>query len=115
MKAKRTFPALIPVLWVIIAGGLALAQTREPIRPGSILTLEACLNRSLGSHPLLKAVEIRTEAAEVYASFDTGTAAGQFANVTDTVEQLTGHKPTRFADFVNAHRDEVLGNTAAVH
>lgn len=67
MKAKRTFSALIPVFWVLFSGGLALAQPREPIRPGSILTLEACLNRSLGSHPLLKAVEIRTEAAEAYA------------------------------------------------
>ncbi len=42
--------------------------------------------------------------AEVYASFDAGTAIGKNATVSNTVEQLTGHKPTTVTEFLTANR-----------
>ncbi len=50
--------------------------------------------------------------AEVYASFDTGAAQGKLDVVTNAVEELTGTKPTRLADYIAAHRDEVLQGAA---
>jgi NAD(P)H dehydrogenase (quinone) len=38
--------------------------------------------------------------AEVYASFDAGFAAGELAQVSDTVERLTGKKPEKLGDFL---------------
>jgi NAD(P)H dehydrogenase (quinone) len=51
--------------------------------------------------------------AEVYSSFDAGAAAGQFEVVSNTVEELTGRKPTRVADYLAANKAALLG-TAAV-
>lgn len=38
--------------------------------------------------------------AEVYASFDAGFAAGELAQVSDTVERLTGKRPEKLGDFL---------------
>jgi NAD(P)H dehydrogenase (quinone) len=43
--------------------------------------------------------------AEGYASFDAAIAQGKFSAVTNTVEELTGFKPIRVADFLAAHQD----------
>lgn len=50
--------------------------------------------------------------AEVYASFDVGTAQGEFSNVSSAVETLTGRPPIRLADLLAAHRDQLLGVSA---
>lgn len=46
--------------------------------------------------------------AEIYASFDTGIKQGTLNVVSNTVEELTGKKPTSVADFLTAHRDVLL-------
>lgn len=46
--------------------------------------------------------------AEAYATFDTAIAQGEFAAVSSAVEDLTGRKPQRLADFLAAHRDALL-------
>lgn len=46
--------------------------------------------------------------AEAYASFDAGIAQGVFGQVSDAFETLTGRQPTRFEDFLAAHRDALL-------
>ena len=46
--------------------------------------------------------------AESYASFDAGIAQGIFGQVSDAFETLTGRQPTRFEDFLAAHRDALL-------
>jgi NAD(P)H dehydrogenase (quinone) len=51
--------------------------------------------------------------AETYASFDTGIAQGKFADVTTTVQELSGRQPTRVRDFVAAHRELLLEGAAA--
>jgi NAD(P)H dehydrogenase (quinone) len=43
--------------------------------------------------------------AEGYATFDAGIAQGQFSEVSDTVETLTGRKPISVLDFLTANRD----------
>lgn len=45
--------------------------------------------------------------AEVYASFDTNTAAGRVAEVTGDFERLTGRKPQSFDDWLTAHGDRL--------
>ncbi len=52
--------------------------------------------------------------AEAYASFDSGIAQGKFEGVTNAVEDLSEHKPISVADYIAAHRDEVLQG-AEVH
>ena len=52
--------------------------------------------------------------AEVFASFDVGTAQGKLAAVTNNVEELTGRKPISVLDFLTAHREELLA-TAPAH
>ncbi len=42
---------------------------------------------------------------QLIASFDAATAAGQFADVTGAVAELTGQKPIRVADFLAEHRE----------
>jgi len=51
--------------------------------------------------------------AETFASFDTGTAQGVLAEVTDAFEDLTGHKPTTVREFLTAHRAAILEPAAA--
>lgn len=46
--------------------------------------------------------------ADVYASFDAAAAQGKLDVVSSAVEDLTGKKPIRFADFVAANRAELL-------
>lgn len=46
--------------------------------------------------------------AQVLASFDTNTAAGHVGQVTNDFEQLTGSKPQRFADWLQAHKGALL-------
>ncbi|MCA9906548.1 MAG: SDR family oxidoreductase [Anaerolineae bacterium] len=46
--------------------------------------------------------------AESYASFDAGAAQGKFEAVSNAVEELTGHKPMRIADFLAAERAALL-------
>jgi NAD(P)H dehydrogenase (quinone) len=43
--------------------------------------------------------------AEAYASFDAASAQGLFSRVSSAVEELTGQKPIRIVDFLNAQRD----------
>jgi NAD(P)H dehydrogenase (quinone) len=50
--------------------------------------------------------------AEAYASFDTAIAQGKFSAVSNTVEELTGRKPTSVADFLSANRDALLPKVA---
>lgn len=50
--------------------------------------------------------------ADVYASFDAGAAQGKLDVVTNVVEELTGKKPTRLADYIAANRDAVLQGAA---
>ena len=52
--------------------------------------------------------------AEVYASFDAGTAIGKSDGVSNAFEELTGRKPTGVAEFLNAHR-EALSQPSAAH
>jgi NAD(P)H dehydrogenase (quinone) len=49
---------------------------------------------------------------EVYASFDTAIAQGRFSAVSNTVEELSGHKPLRVAEFLAAHRDALMPGAA---
>lgn len=42
--------------------------------------------------------------ARVYASFDTNTAAGRVATVTDDFRQITGISPQSFGDWLNANQ-----------
>jgi NAD(P)H dehydrogenase (quinone) len=49
------------------------------------------------------------QAAALYASFDAGIAQGYFEAVSTDFETLTGRQPTRAADFLAAHRDEIAG------
>jgi NAD(P)H dehydrogenase (quinone) len=46
--------------------------------------------------------------AEGYASFDVGVAQGRFSAASNTVEELTGRKPTGLADFLAVHRDVLM-------
>ncbi len=48
-------------------------------------------------------------AAEGYATFDTGTALGQFDIVSDDFETLTGHKATGCGGFSGRQREALLG------
>jgi len=43
--------------------------------------------------------------AEGYASFDSAVAQDKFSTSSNTVEELTGHKPISVAEFLSAHRD----------
>lgn len=45
--------------------------------------------------------------AEGFASFDAAIAQDKFSNVSDTVEDLTGRKPTSVADFLAVHRESL--------
>jgi NAD(P)H dehydrogenase (quinone) len=45
--------------------------------------------------------------AEGYASFDAGIALGKMEVVSNAVEELTGRKPTRLADYMAEHRAEL--------
>lgn len=47
-----------------------------------------------------------------FASFDTATAQGRCDVVSNVVEELSGKKPIRVADFLAAHRSELLEQTA---
>jgi NAD(P)H dehydrogenase (quinone) len=51
--------------------------------------------------------------AELVASFDVGIAQGQFEAVSNSVEELTGRKPIRVADFVATNRAAVVGAARA--
>ncbi len=51
--------------------------------------------------------------AETFASFDTAVAQGAFSTVTNSVEELTGRKPTRVAEFLAANRDALVRAAAA--
>ncbi len=51
--------------------------------------------------------------AEVYASFDAGTAIGKNDVVSNAVEQLTGRKPTSVTEFLTANRQAFSHPTAA--
>jgi NAD(P)H dehydrogenase (quinone) len=53
----------------------------------------------------LKGAGLPPAVAEVYASFDTNTAAGRVAEVTNDFEQLTGRKPQGFDDWLTAHAE----------
>jgi len=53
----------------------------------------------------LKGAGLPPALAEVYASFDTNTAAGRVAEVTGDFERLTGRKPQSFDDWLTAHVD----------
>lgn len=46
---------------------------------------------------------------DVLIDFDTETAQGYFAVTTSAVQDLTGQAPTAVADFLQAHRDALLG------
>lgn len=46
--------------------------------------------------------------AEGFASFDAAVAKGYFSAVSNTVETLTGQKPTSVADFITANKDSLL-------
>lgn len=53
----------------------------------------------------LKGAGLPPALAEVYASFDTNTAAGRVAEVTGDFERLTGRAPQSFDDWLTAHAD----------
>jgi NAD(P)H dehydrogenase (quinone) len=53
--------------------------------------------------------------AETYASFDTAVKQGRFEAVTNVIEELSGHKPTRMADFLAAHRDVLVASAVVQH
>lgn len=55
----------------------------------------------------LKGAGLPPALAEVYASFDTNTAAGRVAEVTGDFERLTGRQPQRFDDWLTAHTDQL--------
>lgn len=46
--------------------------------------------------------------AELLASFDTGIAQDKFSAVSNAVQELTGRQPARLADFLTAHKDQLL-------
>ncbi|QPC80607.1 SDR family oxidoreductase [Phototrophicus methaneseepsis] len=46
--------------------------------------------------------------AETFASFDVATAQGKFANVTSVYKEFTGEEPTSLAQFLTAHKDELV-------
>ncbi|HEX2877060.1 MAG TPA: SDR family oxidoreductase [Polyangiaceae bacterium] len=48
--------------------------------------------------------------AEVYASFDAGTAAGELDVKSDSVERFTGKKPQALGDFLRANKAAWLGS-----
>jgi NAD(P)H dehydrogenase (quinone) len=50
--------------------------------------------------------------AEGYATFDIAMAKGIFSGVSNSVEQLTGRKPTSVAEFLTAHRHMLIPATA---
>ncbi|MEP7285435.1 MAG: SDR family oxidoreductase [Chloroflexota bacterium] len=50
--------------------------------------------------------------AELYASFDTAIAQGKLDVVSTAIEDLTGRKPMRLADFLTAEREALLLGTA---
>ena len=50
--------------------------------------------------------------AETYASIDTATARGQFEEVSGDFEKLTGTRPTAVANFLAAHQEALLPETA---
>lgn len=64
------------------------------------LELEAAIEGMVGAG-------LPRPAAETYASIDTAIAQGKFDTVSNTVEDLTGRKPVRFADFLAAHKAEL--------
>lgn len=47
--------------------------------------------------------------ASVFASFDTNTKAGRVAAVTDDFRRLTGSAPVRFADWLAANKNALVG------
>lgn len=47
--------------------------------------------------------------AAVFASFDTNTKAGRVAAVTDDFRRLTGSAPVRFADWLAANKNALIG------
>jgi len=47
--------------------------------------------------------------AEVFASFDTNTKAGGFADVTGDFELLTGRKPIKYRDWLAANKAAIAG------
>jgi NAD(P)H dehydrogenase (quinone) len=49
-------------------------------------------------------------AAELYTSFDVAIAQGVLDVVSDDFEDLTGRKPTGVADFLAAHREELVSS-----
>lgn len=46
--------------------------------------------------------------AEMFASFDTGVAQSKFEAVSQAVAELTGRQPAHLADFLTAHKDQLL-------
>lgn len=46
--------------------------------------------------------------AELLASFDTGIAQGKFSAVSNAAQELTGRQPAHMADFLTAHKDQLL-------
>lgn len=46
--------------------------------------------------------------AELYATFDVGTAQGYLANTADTVQRLTGRAPQSVRDFLVAHKQALV-------
>ncbi len=53
--------------------------------------------------------------AEIFASFDTATAQGNLDVVTNSFEELTGHKPMSVAEFISAHRAELTQAASSAH
>jgi NAD(P)H dehydrogenase (quinone) len=51
--------------------------------------------------------------AEGFATFDTAIAQGKFDEVTTTIEELTGRKPTSVIEFLTQHRDALVQGAAA--
>lgn len=47
--------------------------------------------------------------AQVFASFDTNTAAGHVGHVTDDYRSLTGQAPQRFVDWLDIHKAALSG------
>ncbi len=46
--------------------------------------------------------------AEIFASFNTATKQGQFQEVSNDFEELTGQKPITLRDFLMEHKDELV-------
>ena len=56
----------------------------------------------------MMSVGIPQSAAEAYASFDDAVAQGFFEHVSNTVEELTGRKPTSVKEYLTAYREALL-------